>query len=175
MTTFTLPQLDTDRLILRSPQIADSDAFAAFLASDRSKYVGGPGNDFFNSCRAWGHAAASWIFRGYGPFTLCLHDGTPIGHAGPWFPRPWPEPEFGWCLWDEQYQGQGLMTEAMIAIRDWTFDATDLNSLVSYIDPDNAASIAVADRIGAVLDPNATAPDDDPVVIYRTHAGGRHV
>ncbi len=168
------PVIKTDRLVLRVPEIGDSDAFAAFLKLDRSKFVGGPGFDFMASCRAWGHAAASWMFHGYGPFTICLPDGTTIGHAGPWFPRPWPEPEFGWCLWAEEYDGQGYASEAMTAIRDWTFANTDLTSLVAYIDPANDASKRLAERLGGVVDPNAKAPDDDPVVIYRISAGAHH-
>jgi RimJ/RimL family protein N-acetyltransferase len=40
---------------------------------------------------------------------------------------------------------------------------------VSYIDPENLASQKVAQRLGGVIDPNATPPDDDPTVIYRFH------
>ena len=37
-----IPQLETERLILRAPQIEDLDAMAQFFASPRSHSVGGP-------------------------------------------------------------------------------------------------------------------------------------
>ncbi len=165
--TLTIPVFDTARLTLREPRMSDVDAFAAFLHSDRARFVGGPGRTFFDSARAFGHLAGVWLLRGYGPHVWCLHDGTPIGHGGPWYPRVWPEPEFGWCLWDGAHEGQGYATEAMTTLRDWAFTALGLPTAVAYIDPGNDASCRVAERLGGVLDPTAPAPDSDPTIIYR--------
>jgi RimJ/RimL family protein N-acetyltransferase len=114
--------------------------------------------------------AGQWVLRGYGPLVFTLRDGTPIGSGGPWFPRTWPEPEFGWTLWSGEHEGHGYVTEAMTSLRDWTFAHTELKTLVSYIDPDNHASQRVAQRLGGRHDPDAVAPDDDPIVIYRYDA-----
>ncbi len=172
MTTINIPTLETTRLTLRAQQMEDTDLMTAFLQSDRAYFVGGGAHRTPLDCaRAFGNLAGQWVLRGYGPLVLTLKDGTPIGSGGPWFPRTWPEPEFGWTLWSADYEGKGYMTEAMSALRDWTFANTDLQTLVSYIDPENHASQRVAARLGGVIDPNATPPDDDPTVIYRFHKG----
>ena len=36
------PTLHTERLVLRPAVMADFDAYAAFLATDRARYMGGP-------------------------------------------------------------------------------------------------------------------------------------
>jgi RimJ/RimL family protein N-acetyltransferase len=170
MTTLHIPTIRTERLILRAPCMSDVDPFTAFLQSDRAVYVGGGAHRTTYDCiRAFGHMAGLWVLRGYGSFVITLNDGSPIGSAGPWFPISWPEPEFAWSLWSDNYEGKGYVTEAMTVLRDWTFANTDLTTLVSYIDVENLASQRVARRLGGVIDANATPPDDDPVMIYRFH------
>ncbi len=170
MTLLQIPTLHTDRLTLRAPRMADVDPFTSFLQSDRAHFVGGGTHRTAYDCtRAFGHIAGLWVLRGFGSFILTLKDGTPIGAAGPWFPKTWPEPEFAWSLWQARHEGQGYVTEAMTTLRDWTFATTGLSTLVSYIDPENRASQKVAQRLGGVIDPNATPPDDDAAVIYRFH------
>lgn len=51
-------------------------------------------------------------------------------------------------------------------MRDWGFATLGLASLVSYVDRDNLASKAVAERLGAVLDPQAERQDEEDLV-YR--------
>ena len=72
--------------------------------------------------------------------------------------------ELGWLLYDG-YEGQGYATEAAAALRDWAFGTLGLETLVSYCDPDNAASIAVAERLGAVRDPLAARQDPEDMVL----------
>jgi RimJ/RimL family protein N-acetyltransferase len=167
-----LPQLETDRLTRRPPQMGDTKPFSDFLASDRSQYVGGPGIDFRASSRAWGHAAGLWLLRGYGPFTFCLKDGTPIGNGGAWFPATWPEPEFGWLIWSGEHEGKGYAREAMEALIPWTWDTLGLTTCTAFIEPANAASVGLAKRLGGVHDTNAPDPFDGdegeaPVHVYR--------
>ena len=69
------------------------------------------------------------------------------------------EKELGWFVYEE-YEGRGYVTEAAFALRHWAFTTLRLPSLVSYIAPGNAASVAVAERLGARLDP--AAPRGDP-------------
>jgi RimJ/RimL family protein N-acetyltransferase len=53
-----------------------------------------------------------------------------------------------------------------MALRDWAMRALRLDGLVSYVDPENLASVAVAERLGATLDPNA--PKSSPgALVYR--------
>ena len=66
-------------------------------------------------------------------------------------------------------EGQGYATEAASALRAYVYDNEILKTLVSYIDPRNDRSIALAERMGAALDPNAKEPDPG-CLVYR-HPG----
>ncbi len=57
-----------------------------------------------------------------------------------------------------------------MALRDWAFQDRKLKTLVSYIDPDNARSIRLAERLGATIDDHARKQDPDDLV-YR-HVSG---
>lgn len=148
-----LPSLETDRLRLRVPTIADETAFAAFLGTERARFVGGPISDRRTISRAWGTVAGLWLLRGYSFFVAERKDtGRAIGHIGPWYPSDWPEPEFGWSLWRDADEGRGYVTEAMRRIMPWAFEVSGRDSFISAIDPGNAGSIRVAEALGAERD-----------------------
>ncbi len=159
----TAPEIHTERLILRPHTSADFPAYEALMASERARYMGGP----FDRRGAWGnfcHDVACWSLFGHGALAVEL-DGKMIGQvsvsAGPLYP----ERELGWCVFDA-HEGQGYMTEAAAALRDWT-QARFAGRLVSYVDPENVRSIALAERLGAVRDPDAHGPDPgDLVFLY---------
>jgi RimJ/RimL family protein N-acetyltransferase len=160
-----IPTLHTRRLILRAPVVADFGAYRDFVASDRSKYQGGP----LSETGAWGmfcHEIACWTMFGHGGLMIDLKatgqciGGVGINH-GPLFPQK----ELGWQLY-EGFEGHGYVTEAAAAMRDWAFVTLGLPTLVSYIDPSNTRSIAVAERLGAVIDVDAPRQDAADLV-YR--------
>ena len=163
-----IPRLRTQRLILRAPVLDDFPAFAALMVSPRSEPMGGP----FDTPTAWGlfcHGLALWPLMGHGAMMIDLDStGECVGQVdinhGPLFP----EKELGWQLY-EAHEGKGYATEAAQALRDWAFEALGLPSLVSYIDPGNVRSVAVAERLGAVLDPTA-AKQDPGDLVYRHSA-----
>lgn len=164
------PVLETDRLILRAVAGQDIALGAAFLGSDRSRYMGGPYDRF----EAWVHAChqiGHWAARGFGPFAIC-RKGTDaaMGEAGPFYPDAWPEPELGWSLWTPEAEGKGYAFEAAKAARRHAYGTLGWTTAVSYIDPDNTRSIALAERLGCSLDPNAPLPDLpdwDGTLVYR--------
>lgn len=177
----TIPTLETDRLILRAPLVSDFDIFAAFMETDRTKYIGGS-MDLRGAARIWGNFAGQWVLRGYGSFVACLRDGTPIGGVGLWHPMNWPEPEFGWTLWSPDHEGHGYITEAMRRIMPWAWGVIGTNTAVSFIDAPNAASAGVAQRLGAQIDAETTAtlnaagglfhdPDGKVVNVWRHQKG----
>ena len=159
MTVLSTPVLETDRLTLRPFGPQDMDAGIAYLTSDRSVYMGGP----YSRHDAWEHAAhliGHWAVRGFGVFSICLKGtDTAIGDAGPFFPEGWAENEISWGIWDPAYEGRGIAFEAAQATRAWAFETLGWDTAVSYIDADNARSIALAERLGAVPDPDAALPD----------------
>lgn len=161
------PTLHTDRLILRPLTMADYPAYAAFMASSRSGFIGGP----YDTFKTWGlfcHDAGQWALFGHGGLMIeVAATGQTVGNIcishGPLFP----ETELGWLLYDG-HTGQGYATEAARAMRDWAFATANLPTLVSYVDPDNRASAAVAERLGATLDPHAPRqPGDEADLVYR--------
>jgi RimJ/RimL family protein N-acetyltransferase len=164
------PVLETDRLTLRAFAPQDFDAAMPFLTSDRSKYMGGP----YAPDAAWEHCAAligHWAVRGFGIFSICLKGtDTAIGDCGPFYPYGWAEHELGWGLWEARHEGNGYVSEAAIAARSYAYDVLGWTTAVSYIDPDNAPSIALAKRLGCTLDPSAALPDLpdwDGTLVYR--------
>jgi RimJ/RimL family protein N-acetyltransferase len=166
--TFLSPTLETERLILRAPKPSDAEAFIAFYATDRSIYTGGIKSsreawNFF--CTEIGH----WVMNGFGMFVVTRKgDETPLGIVGHWYPYGWAEKEVGWVLFDAAHEGQGIASEAATACIDHARKTLGWTEVVSYISPENQGSIKLAERLGAVYDPNAPQPETtNPCLVYR--------
>jgi RimJ/RimL family protein N-acetyltransferase len=153
----TIPNLITDRLVLRAPRVTDQPVYAAFKSSARSRFTGGP-LDAATARRNFAAVAGEWVMRGYGLFTGALKSDpdTAIGGFGIFHPLGQKEPEFGWSLWDERYEGQGYVTEAMRATIPWAWSVIGVDTAQSHIDEGNAGSVAVARALGATFDPETT-------------------
>ena len=161
------PMLQTARLTLRAPQASDWPHWLAFATSQRARYMGGPMVEGV-AWRAFCHVVGMWVARGYGSFVFTAKGSdTPLGSAGPWHPWDWPEPEIGWTVWSPAAEGQGYAHEAAAATRDFAFRTLGWDTAVSYIDPANARSIALAERLGAVLDPEAPQIGDGKDLVFR--------
>ena len=104
-----------------------------------------------SQAQSWGEVAAHighWALRGYGQWALeRKEDGASIGRAGLWNPPGWLGLEVGWKLARDAW-GQGYATEAGRAAIDWAWSALDATELISIIQPGNAASVRVAERLG---------------------------
>lgn len=164
--------LTTDRLTLRRPEAGDWPALRDVFMSDRGAYIGGP----YDAAGAWMLFAAElghWQMYDAGLWAVTdTADGTYYGIVGPWHPEHWPEKEIGWVL-TEAAQGKSIGYEAALAARADCFDRLGWDTAVSYIHPDNTRSIALAERLGAVLEPAAVHPKpDQPCLVYRHPKGG---
>ena len=65
---------------------------------------------------------------------------------------------------------KGILTfeqMAAAAARDHAFGALGWETAVSYIDPDNIRSVALAERLGARHDPEARGPGENSCLVYR--------
>ncbi|MEQ6201959.1 GNAT family N-acetyltransferase [Sulfitobacter sp. HNIBRBA2951] len=147
----TIPVINTERLILRGPRESDFEAFAAFGASERSRWVGGP----YPRIRNWGGFLATfghWALRGYGMWMLeDRTTGATAGRVGMIYNDGWEEPELGWHIFDG-FEGKGMAYEAAEAARSYAATHYNLDGVISYIAPDNLRSIALAERLGATLE-----------------------
>lgn len=143
-----IPRLETQRLVLREWRADDLDTLAAFYSDeDVMKFLGGvmERNDVWRSLASGiGH----WTLRGYGTWAVeRKSDAALVGRVGLINPEGWPGLEVGWTL-GKPYWGQGYASEAAEAALRYAFLTQPVERMISCIDPDNAASQAVAMRIG---------------------------
>lgn len=164
--SFTIPSLETKRLILREPRESDFEAERDFYASDASRFVGGPlpGHQVWrNLAMLMGH----WAFRGYGFWGVDDKEtGTYLGRVGLWFPHGWFDREIGWTLMPHA-TGKGYATEAAEAARAHAYDVLGWDTAISQIDPGNEASKAVARRLCASFEQMYDDPIYGQIEIWR--------
>jgi len=164
------PVLSTPRLRLRGHEMADLEPLYQLLESDRARFMGGP----FSRRDSWFWIASevgSWDLKGHGSWGIETLEGTFLGQVGVNQPEHYPELEIGWVFL-EAAEGKGYAQEAATAVLEWVRRDLHPKSLVSYIDIENNRSIALAQRLGATLDPAAPMPEGDTpedTVVYRHH------
>lgn len=114
----------------------------------------------------------SWSLLDFGSWGIeRREDKAFVGQVGINKPHHFPETEIGWVLL-EDHEGQGYAREAATAALKWAW-ANGHTTLVSYIDHNNARSIALAERLGARRDDAAALPEGDKhtdTYVYR-HRG----
>ena len=148
------PSIETARLILRPWRATDiarntvmlgDPEVARFITPDR-KPVTEPMAGWRNAAIMAGH----WALYGFGMFVVEEKASAKfVGRVGPFYPPVWPGFEVGWGIASE-FRGKGYAIEAARASIDWSFATFELDEIVHCIDPENAASQAVARRLGAV-------------------------
>lgn len=168
-TVIRIPTLETERLTLRAPRLADFEAFAAMEASPRMEPVGGP----FDRRFAFTQLAAligHWLLRGFGRWAVVERaSGRFMGIVGLYHPEGWPEPEVAWTLADAA-EGKGIAFEAALAARAYGYGALRLPALASLVDPANTRSNALARRMGCVEEGFFDHADHGRLTVWR-HPG----
>lgn len=145
-----IPILKTERLILREFRESDLDAYAEMSAdAEVMRYIGT--GKVLSRAESWRSMAAiigHWYFRGYGLWAVeeQLY-GNLIGRIGCWQPEGWIGLEIGWSL-RRAFWGRGFATEAARASIDFAFINLQQSHVISLIQPDNAASRRVAEKLG---------------------------
>ena len=142
-----VPVLETDRLILRGWREDDLDFYAAMLADPEvTQFIWGA-DTRHDAWRRLTLMAGHWAIRGYGFWAVTRKsDRAMIGRVGLWNPEGWPAVEVGWALARDAW-GNGYATEAARAAVDYGFKTLAVERLVSYIEPENTRSQAVARRL----------------------------
>ncbi|MEL6889236.1 MAG: GNAT family N-acetyltransferase [Pseudomonadota bacterium] len=157
------PVISGTQLRLRPHVMSDMDAFGAFYQCDRAQYVTKP-DGRTHLWYGFASEVGSWALTGMGSWAIDV-DGQLAGQISISHPPHFPETEIGWIVFDG-FEGRGIAFEAATLALAYTRSTIRPASLVSYIDADNARSIALAKRLGATLDPQAEKWDDVDVV-YR--------
>lgn len=149
--TSHIPVIETPRLTLRAPKLDDLAPLTAFYATDRSHFVGGP-LDSRAVNRNMMSVIGSWALRGHGLWHIADRaTDACLGWAGIIFAPDWHEPELGWTVM-AQVEGRGIAFEAASAARDYAARHLGHTGVISYIDPANSRSAALARRLGATLE-----------------------
>lgn len=148
--------LETQRLILRHQVVEDlDDLWALYCNPNITKYI----PDAPRS-RAEAQEELEWHMNGHPKnpqlgLWVMVHKETGrfIGRCGllPWEIDEQAEVEVAYTI-AEQYQGQGLGSEAAQAILNYGFEKLNLTRLICLIDPENIPSQKVAERIGMAFD-----------------------
>lgn len=166
--------LTTDRLTLRPWRLdpADLDAYTALSADPEVMRHIGDGRALTPARAAAGltRFVEHWERHGYGLYVVQARtDGAVLGFAGlARATEPGVRPgdvEIGWRL-ARAHWGRGYATEAALAVREHAFDTLGLARIVALIRPANAASIAVARKLGLELERQRHCRRGLPMRIY---------
>ena len=103
---------------------------------------------------AWRHLAiitGHWHLRSFGMWGVFEKETQHlVGRVGFHEPDGWPDFELGWTI-GRAFWGKGYATEAARRCVDFAFQEMGRDHLISLIDPENRASIRVAERIGETV------------------------
>lgn len=158
---------ETSRLLLRPCTESDGGFLADLYADEEvARFIGGDRLTPENAVAQAKKFATVWRTHGYGQSILLdKASGEPVGRVGlhPW--PEWDELELGWVL-ARHRQGRGLAREAAEAWLEWARGARPAPYLTAVIQPENTASIRLAERLGFTFLRHDTTPWSE-AVIYR--------
>jgi RimJ/RimL family protein N-acetyltransferase len=161
-----IPSLTTDRLLLRPFRHEDFDAYAAMNADPQVMQYIDEVQDRPAAFRSLAANIGHWHLRGYGPWAVEERaTGRFIGRAGLLRWEPWSEVEVGYALIPSAW-GKGYATEVAACSLRYAHEVVKARGVVSRILAGNAASIRVAERLGARYAGEAQSPKGPPVRVY---------
>jgi RimJ/RimL family protein N-acetyltransferase len=170
-----VPPIETARLRLRALRADDLDRWAAVLADPAvARYLGGTPHTREESWRRLATSIGVWPLLGYGYWAVeRKSDGVLIGQAGfadfkrDLTPSIEGLPEMGW-IFAPDAQGVGYAGEAVAAALAWADQALRAAEIVAIIDPANAPSIRLAERVGFAVREEARYKGE-PILLFRRH------
>jgi ribosomal-protein-alanine N-acetyltransferase len=161
--------LETDRLIMRHLQMTDlEDLFALYRDPDIRRYFP-EGTLTLEETRD----ELEWFLNGHPEHpqlglwaTIDKQTDQFIGRCGllPWTIEDQSEVEVAYLL-SKPFWGRGLATEAARAIASYGFEQLGLTRLICLIDPDNRASINVAEKTGMAFEKRIDE-EPAPLLLY---------
>jgi RimJ/RimL family protein N-acetyltransferase len=174
-----IPVLETARLRLRAHRLDDFDAsFAMWSDPAVTRYIGGkPSTEQQTWSRLLGYAG-HWSLMGFGYWVLEEKStgrfGGELGFAN--FRRDIAAsmrdvPELGWAL-ASPFHGMGYATEAVRAAVAWGDAHLESARTVCLIDPENLASIRVAQKCGYDVFEHAVFNERPTLFLARLGAAG---
>lgn len=150
-----IPLIETERLILRDHRLSDFEDYAAMWRDPVvTRFIGGRGRSREESWIRFLRHAGMWHHLGFGFW--CIADkqsGRLIGEGGfhellrDMAPSIEGTLETGWTLLPEAH-GKGIAHEAVSAMLNWGRSNFPGRRITCFIDPGNAASIRLAEKLG---------------------------
>lgn len=146
------PVLETQRLRLRMLLESDFPEYEAIHTDPEvTRFTTRTHMDRIDAWRHLAMIVGHWQLRGFGMWGVFERDsGRLVGRVGFYQPAGWPDFELGWTMGRASW-GKGYAPEAARACIDYAFDVMKRDHLISLIDPENVASIRVAEKVGETL------------------------
>lgn len=174
-TSSAIPVLHTARLTLRAHTLADFDESAALWADPLvTRHIGGRPSTAEEVWARLLRYAGLWTLLGYGYWVAReTATGRFVGEVGladfhrDITPSIEGAPEAGWVLAPWAH-GHGFATEAVSAVLRWSDINLSASRTVCLIDPQNAASVRVAQKCGFRQTACGTYKDQETLILHRS-------
>jgi RimJ/RimL family protein N-acetyltransferase len=165
------PIVETARLLLRVPELADAEPLMAVMwdpevVEQKQVTLHEPPGSVDLARKNTSDMLRQWELRGYGQWSVIEKaTGQLIGSVGFYHPqKDWPGVDLGWILHRSRW-GLGFATEAAAAALGWLWENTDVDRVISLINPGDLPSIRIATKVGerferAGVDPVHGEPAD---------------
>ncbi len=155
----------TDRLVLRGWRVGDAAPFAAINADPEVMAHIGHGRVLGRglSDDLIARFEREWRERGFGPWAVAPRDDDAalLGFCGLTVPMFLPDVllavEIGWRLARDAW-GHGYATEAARAALAFAFEERGMREVIAIIEPENARSLRVAEKLGMTARPDRIHP-----------------
>jgi len=159
-------RLETERLLLRRPELGDRDAYVVMYSDPETvRFLGGTSLPPEDVPKRIERLLESWDEHGLGLFSVVRkEDAQVVGRVGyilwdtqRWFNERYEqvqgdvELEVAWTI-VRAFWGHGYATEAALACRDHAFGDLGRQRIISLISAENTASLRVAEKIGESLE-----------------------
>lgn len=146
----SIPEIETDRLRLRAFMPGDvDDLLPVFGDAEVMKHIsGGKTRTREETETGLRRTIEGWRKRGFGLWAVAgKDDDRVIGYCGLIFLEDTPEIEVAYGL-AQSFWGRGLATEAARASLRYGFEELKLDVIVAVVNPENAASRRVLEKLG---------------------------
>ena len=156
--------IQTRRLVLRHLNLSDAEFILELLnEAGFLRFIGDKGVRTLSDARDYllKGPMDSYARHGFGLYAACLRDGTPIGICGLVKRDGLADVDVGFAFLS-RHCSKGYAAESASAVLDHAAQTLELRRIVAITAPDNAASIAVLEKIGLKFEQMISLADRGP-------------